>query len=365
MDEAENRAEDDAADDARDGTGAGTGAGAPGGTGDQAEGDRADGTRADAEVTGAGAPDGTGAGAEGAAGSSLDRLASVNLNLLVPLLALLEERSVTRAAARVGLSQPAMSHALARMRRLLDDDLVVRQGPGVTLTPKATQLLAPLRSVLQQTAHIVDLPSFDPATDHRVVTVAMTNSTAFVMGPHLIRLVSERAPGVTLRLRTITVPTEATFTDQGVDVVLISEAHFAPHPRERLYDDRVVVVAGADARPEESTLDLLTGRPHIVVDTERRVFPYSVLEDHGVPYRVGLRVSDFLLVPVLVARAGGVALFRYRVAAAMRTLADLRIEEFPFPLPGLGIDMVWNPRSGDQEFVAWFRTLLRDAAAQL
>src|SRR5690606_5432971 len=268
--------------------------------------------------------DDAGDDAEGTAASALDRLASVNLNLLVPLLALLEERSVTRAAARVGLSQPAMSHALARMRRLLDDDLVVRQGPGVTLTPKATQLLAPLRSALQQTAHIVDLPSFDPATDHRVITVAMTNSTAFVMGPHLIRLVAERAPGVTLRLRTITVPTEATFTDQGVDVVLISEAHFAPHPRERLYDDRVVVVAGSDARPEESTLDLLTGRPHIVVDTERRVFPYSVLEDHGVPYRVGLRVSDFLLVPVLVARAGGVALFRYLVAAAMRTLEIVR-----------------------------------------
>ncbi|MFJ9665504.1 LysR family transcriptional regulator [Streptomyces sp. NPDC101219] len=315
--------------------------------------------------TGDDAMDDTGDGAEGTAGSSLDRLASVNLNLLVPLLALLEERSVTRAAERVGLSQPAMSHALARMRRLLGDDLVVRQGPGVTLTPKAMQLVAPLRGVLQQTARIVDLPSFDPATDQRVVTVAMTNSTAFVLGPHLIRLVAERAPGVTLRLRTITVPTEATYTDQGVDVVLISEAHFSPHPRERLYDDRVVVVAGADAPPDASALDLLAGLPHVVVDTDRRVFPYSVLEERGVTYRVGLRVSDFLLVPVLVARAGGVALFRYEVAAAMRELAELRIEEFPFPLPGLGIDMVWNPRSGDQEFVAWFRALLLDAAARL
>jgi DNA-binding transcriptional LysR family regulator len=69
-------------------------------------------------------------------GTGLDRLASVNLNLLVPLLALLEERSVTRAAERVGLSQPAMSHALTRMRRLLGDDLVVRQGAGLTLTPR-------------------------------------------------------------------------------------------------------------------------------------------------------------------------------------------------------------------------------------
>ncbi|MER5753541.1 LysR family transcriptional regulator [Streptomyces sp. NPDC002088] len=302
---------------------------------------------------------------EGATGSGLDRLASVNLNLLVPLLALLEERSVTKAAERVGLSQPAMSHALTRMRRLLGDDLVIRHGTGVTLTPRALQLIAPLRSALQQTAHIVNFPCFDPATDQRVITIAMTNSTAFVVGPQLARLIAERAPRATLRLRTITVPTESTFTDKGVDVVLLSEGHFSPYPRERLYNDRCVVVASPDTPPEASALDLLTTQPHIVVDTDRRVFPYSVLEEEGVPYRVGQLVSDFLLVPILVARAGGVGLFRYQVAAAMRTLADLRIEEFPFPIPGLGIDMVWNPRLADQYFIEWLRTLLFDVAAQL
>jgi DNA-binding transcriptional LysR family regulator len=302
---------------------------------------------------------------EGTRASGLDRLASVNLNLLVPLLALLEERSVTRAAERVGLSQPAMSHALTRMRRLLGDELVVRQGSGVTLTPRALELIAPLRSALQQTAQIVDFPCFDPATDERVITVAMTNSTAFVIGPRLTRLVAERAPHATLRVRTITVPTEATFTEGGVDVVLISEGHFSPYPRERLYDDRCVVVASPDTPPQASALDLLTTEPHIVVDTDRRVFPYSVLEDKGIPYRVGQWISDFLLVPFLVARAGGVALLRYQVAATMRTLADVRIEEFPFPLPGLGIDMVWNPRLSDRSFVAWLRTLLFDAAAEI
>ncbi|MCC5581927.1 LysR family transcriptional regulator [Microtetraspora sp. AC03309] len=302
---------------------------------------------------------------EGATGSGLDRLASVNLNLLVPLLALLEERSVTRAAERVGLSQPAMSHALTRMRRLLGDDLVVRQGAGVTLTPRAQELIGPLRSALQQTARIVNFPCFDPATDQRVITIAMTNSTAFVVGPQLTRLIAERAPRATLRLRTITVPTEATFTDKGVDVVLLSEGHFSPYPRERLYNDRCVVVASPDTPPDANALDLLTTQPHIVVDTDRRVFPYSVLEEKGIPYRVGQLISDFLLVPFLVARAGGVALLRYRVAAAMRTLADLRIEEFPFPLPGLGIDMVWNPRLADQYFIEWLRALLFDVATHL
>lgn len=298
----------------------------------------------------------------GTPGSGLDRLASVNLNLLVPLLAMLEERSVTRAAERVGLSQSAMSHALGRTRQLFGDDLLVRQGNRVTLTPRAMELITPLRTTLQQAADVIRFPGFDPATDRRVVTIAMTTSTAFVLGARLGRLMAERAPNATLRLRTITVPTESTFTEHGVDVVLISEAFASSYPRERLYDDRVVVVAAADTPPEASALDLLTRQPHIVVDTERRVFPYSVLDEKGVTYRVGQLISDFLLVPYLVGRAGGVALLRFRVAAEMRTLVGLRIEEFPFPLPGLGIDMVWNPHLGDHQFIAWLHQLLFDAA---
>ena len=299
---------------------------------------------------------------EGTTGSGLYRLTSVNLNLLVPLLALLEERSVTKAAERVGLSQPAMSHALGRMRRLFGDDLLVRQGSSVTLTPRALELIGPLRATLQQAADVVNFPGFEPATDRRVITIAMTTSTAFVLGARLVRLVAERAPNATLRVRTITVPTETTFTEHGVDVVLLSEGFTAPYPRERLYDDRIVVVASTDTPPEASTLELLTTQPHIVVDTERRVFPYSVLDEKGVGYRVGQLISDFLLVPYLVGRAGGVALLRYRVAAEMRTLVDLRIEEFPFQLPGLGIDMVWNPHLGDHYFISWLRQLLFDAA---
>jgi len=295
--------------------------------------------------------------------SGLDRLASVNLNLLVPLLAVLEERSVTKAAERVGLTQPAMSHALARMRRLLGDDLVVRQGGSIALTPRGQELIAPVRATLQHAAGVVNFPSFDPATDRRVITVAMTNSTAFVVGPRLGRLVAEQAPHATLRVRTITVPTESTFTEHGVDVVLMSEAFASPHPRERLYDDRIVVLASSQTPPEATALDLITTQPHVVVDTDRRVFPYSVLEEQGVGYRVGQLVSDYLLVPHLVARGGGVALLRYRVAAAMRSLVDVRIEEFPFPLPGLGIDMVWNPHLSDQYFIAWLRQALFDAVA--
>ena len=291
----------------------------------------------------------------------LARLAAVNLNLLVPLLAVLEERSVTRAAARVGMTQPAMSHALGRMRRLLDDELVVRQGSGLALTPRAVELIAPLREVLRQTARVVNFPGFDPSRDTRTITLAMTTSTAFVVGAELMRVIGERAPHATVRIRTFVEPQPADFTDDGVDVVLVSEAFAAPHPRERLYENRWVVVAHPDTAPDAGALELLESVPHTAYDARHRITPYAALDAAGVPYRIGGLVSDFLMVPQLVARAGGVAIHTWRVAAQMRRQLPLRIEEFPLPVPPLGIDMVWNPRLADTAFISWLRAILVEA----
>jgi DNA-binding transcriptional LysR family regulator len=315
-------------------------------------------------------------GERGSPSPELARLASVNLNLLVPLLALVEERSVTRAAARVGLTQPAMSHALVRIRRLLGDEVLVRQGTRMVLTPRAAELVDPLRQAIKHTARVVDFPGFDPAVDHRVITIAMTTSTAFVLGGSIARLLSAGAPTATLRLRTITAlpygslltgeGLDALFTADGVDVVLLSEGFASPFPRERLYDDRWAVVATPGAAASASALELLTTLPHVAFDASpQRLLPYSVLDEHRVPYTVRQLVSDSLLVPYLAASSGGVAVNRLRVATVMSGQFGLRLEEFPFPVPGLGIDMVWNPRLSDDRFVAWLRQLLVDAAASL
>jgi DNA-binding transcriptional LysR family regulator len=298
--------------------------------------------------------------------SSLDRLASVDLNLLVPLLALLEERSVTRAAARMGLSQPAMSHALARSRRLLDDDLLVRQGTSMTLTPRAAELVLPLRRALDHAARVVRFPGFDATTDPRAITVAMTTSTAFVIGGHLARLIAERAPHATLRIRTFTVPDESVFTDGGVDVVLLPEAFASPFPRERLYDDRWVVIAATDAAAADaSAVDLLRTLPHVVFEgSRRRVTPYLVLDEQHITYTVRQVVPDNVLIPTLVAHVGGVALHRHSFVTAMAEVLPLRVEEFPFPVPGLGIDLVWNPRLADDSFITWLRAVLHEAAGE-
>jgi DNA-binding transcriptional LysR family regulator len=296
--------------------------------------------------------------------ADLTRLASVNLNLLVPLAALLEERSVTRAAAKVGLSQPAMSHALRRMRRLLGDDLVVRRGSAMTLTPRAVQLLPPLRRVLQQAARIVSSAPFDPAVDRRLITVSMTTSTALVIGSTLARLLAERAPNAVLRLLTSTMTSGTMFTEDGADVALLTGGFTSPYPRERLYDDRWVVITNSGAPAEAGAAELLATLPHIAFDSATyRSRPYDILDAEGVQYTVRHRVSDNLLIPQLISGAGGVAVHRYRVATAMSRYLDLRIEEFPFPVQSVGMDLVWNPWLADDEFKLWLRGLLVEAAA--
>lgn len=297
----------------------------------------------------------------------LARLASADLNLLVPLLAVLEERSVTRAAARVGLSQPAMSHALRRLRVLMNDQLLVRQGGAMELTPRAEELMAPVRRALHESSRILSPPEFDPAVDERTIAIALTTSTAFVLGPQLHRVVARRAPNSTLRLVTTNLDSPTMFTDAGVDAVLLPEAFSSPYPRERLYDDRVVVIASPSARPDATALELITEEPHIMFTgvPTGRPRSYEVLDEHHVPYSVRTTVSDYLVIPHLLATSRGVAMHRYQVGVEFRATHGLRLAEFPFPIQSLGVHLVWNPWLVDDRYRRWLRSVLIEASEPL
>lgn len=283
----------------------------------------------------------------------------------MPLLALLEERSVTAAAARVGMTQPALSHALRRMRRLMGDELLVRDGSVMALTPRGLDLIGPLRLALRHTADVVRPAGFDPSSDARVLTLAMTGSTALPLLGELARLVGERAPHMVLRLRTmaLTGSSDAVFTHEGVDALLLPRAFATSFAREPLYDDRWVVITGGSA-PDRPVEELIETLPHVVLEsTTYRVRPYEVLDEWGLRYAVRARVSDNLLVPHVVAATGGLAFHRRHAVADMTQYLDLRLHEFPFPIGRLGIDLVWNPWLADEELRTWLGAILREAVA--
>ncbi|WP_156226936.1 LysR family transcriptional regulator [Corynebacterium comes] len=289
------------------------------------------------------------------------KLASVDLNLLVSLHAILEERSVTGAAERVGLSQPAMSHALRRIRKLFGDEILVREGGRSLLTPRAQELLGPLRVVLHGVAGLLGGPAFDPETSRRTVTVAMSSSMAYILGHAITTMLEEEAPRMGLRIITTTIPSDAVFTEQGVDVLLLAEGYEIDHPRERLFDDEWVVIGGVPEFHERDVIVTLQDWPHVALISDRLTRPYEVLRHRGVEVDVQVRINDYLLLPQFVAGARKVGLHRRSVAERMAEFYPLYLADFPFPMLGLGVDMVWNPWLGDDAFRRWLRDLLRRA----
>lgn len=301
-------------------------------------------------------------GAPGA-GAGFARLATVDLNLLVPLLMLLEEASVTAAAERLGMSQPAMSHALQRMRRLLGDQLLVRRGMRMELTPRALELITPLRSALRQAAHVVTPGEFDPVSDRRVITIGMASSTAFALAGSVARMISQRAPRAVLRLRVLsmTEPTDEFFTHGGGDVLLLPRALPTSFNREAFYQDRWVVVTSTDA-PDAPIAELIETLPHVVLDAAPyRARPYEVMDNLGLRYRIGARISDNLLIPQIVAAINGLAFHRDRAARLLVDSLPLRVLEPPFPIDSMRIDLVWSPYGADDRLRNWLGGILREA----
>jgi DNA-binding transcriptional LysR family regulator len=234
------------------------------------------------------------------------------------------------------------------------------------LTPRAEHLIGPVRAALHEAAHVLDPRPFDPATDERVVTMAITTSTAFTFIPLLIATLAERAPHVTLRLRTSDMSSPTVFTDDEVDLVLLPEAFRSPYPRQRLYDDRLVVLASASVPRYPDIRTMLSAEEHIVFDggPAFQAQGYDLLAKHGVDYHVYATVSDYLLVPHLVASGRFVSTHRLQVAVKFRGAAPLRIEPFPYPV-SLGIDIVWNPWLTDTVFRDWLAGVLHEAARPL
>ncbi|MEV5845423.1 LysR family transcriptional regulator [Streptomyces sp. NPDC051985] len=297
-------------------------------------------------------------------------LVDVNLNLLVPLQALLHERSITAAARQLGLSQPATSHALARCRRLFGDELLHRVGREYELTPRALALLEPLDEILSKIRGTVLEPVvFDPATTRRTFTVAATNPTLAVVGPRLLELLSERAPYARLRLLSNYGGTaDELLQSADVDVALVPDVLPTGHPRRRLYTDRWVLVA--DARradlPERFTVDVLGSLPCAVFeDGAARILPERNLEANGVPRQARVYYSDFLLAPMLLLDTRMVGILQERLARHLATHLPLRIEPLPIDTTRLGIDEVWNPRAAHDEAAQWLRRTLREATGPL
>lgn len=295
-------------------------------------------------------------------------VAGVDLNLLVAFDALAAELHVTRAAKRVGLSQPAMSHALKRLRDLLDDELFVRTARGLLPTTRA-EALAPVvhRTLAEIGAALAPPRAFDPKTLRRTFVVRATDYVEIALLPPLLARLREAGPHVVLRLR----PTSGT-SDEAVDLLdhdLLVGPLAKSSPRlvaQKLFDDDFVTVARRDHPVVKKRLSIeqFVALDHIQISI--RGTPGGPVDDalqkRGLQRRIALFVPHFLSAPAIVAESDLILTLARRVANRVAPMLDLRVFTPPLEIPGFTIQQVWHERNHADPAHAWFRGVVAEVA---
>lgn len=292
----------------------------------------------------------------------------MDLNLLFAFDALAEEENVTRAARRLGMSQPAMSGALARLRLAFGDPLFVRAGGSMRPTARARQLAAPIGAALARLREAVEPgPAFRPEAAHREFRIAATDYVeALILGP-LVTALRREAPGVTIRtLRPARAfdPPEADLRGGDVDLALgLFSALASPRPgllSTTLFRDRLVGVVGARTRGARQRLTLrrFLERPQIRIlypGDQQAGLVDSILAGRGLERRVALTVSNLVPVPAIVATSDLLGIAPERLARVWAQSRAVRRLELPIPLPAMHLTMVWEERRGSAPAHEWLR----------
>jgi DNA-binding transcriptional LysR family regulator len=296
---------------------------------------------------------------------------AVNLNVLVALDALLEERSVTRAARRLGVTQPAMSNTLANLRTLLDDPLFRRTSHGLEPTPRALSLAEPVRQGLRLFESALSAPSFDPSSAERTFVVAASDYVEFVLMPPLMRRLSEVAPRVKVEIRPWGLhEVPAALARAEADLMVgFYDAVPSHHRHEILFEEEYVCIvrAGHPTVRKKLTLEAYLDLEHVLV-SQRGDSPGSVdraLAARGKRRRIAARVSHFLMVPMLVARTDLVAALSRRVVVPLARPLGLRVLAPPLPLPRGRIGQVWHEQMENDPGQRWFRSLVKNVCGAL
>jgi DNA-binding transcriptional LysR family regulator len=303
------------------------------------------------------------------------RLAAIDLNQLVVLDVLLAERSVTRAAQRLGLSQPAVSNALARLRVSLGDPLLIRGAQGMTPTPRALALAPALRDALERVGDAVaGVASFDPAQTSRTFVLAATDYVQFVMLAALVERLQKIAPRVALRVLPIHARSPWHELESGAVDLTLTGRTGAPRTlhRRRLFGDRVVCILRAGHPRARGRADsALTLRRYLELG-HVEALPHGgegladeALAKLGHARTLILTVPHFLVAPFIVLRSDHCFTLAERIARPMASMVPLRVLPLPFELPRVTIWGYWHERLHHDPAHQWLRKVVAETAARL
>jgi len=301
-------------------------------------------------------------------------LHGIDLNLLVAFDALMDERNVTRAAARVGVSQPAMSAALSRLRKLFADPLFLRSPEGLLPTPRARDLADPLCSALRQIeGAVVKKPAFVPETATLTFNLGLSEYPAFVLLPALLQALQAQAPHVSLNVQAFHDRDDAVdLLDAGTIDAAVgvppTQADGRIMTREVLSDEFVTIVASQHPAARRG-MDMKTwlSLSHVLVSPEgqRHGLVDQALAQRGKKRRLAMTLPQMFAVPAVVARTRLTATLMKRVALHSPAGRKLVMFDPPVALPKIDFHLIWHRRGDAHPAQRWLRDLVASVAASL
>jgi DNA-binding transcriptional LysR family regulator len=296
-------------------------------------------------------------------------LRGTDLNLLVPLQALLEERSVTRVAIRVHLSQPAMSRALERLREAFSDDLLVRSGKRYTLTPRGGALLEELNLLLPKVEGLWRKSTFSPASATGCLKLGMTDQMTALLLPELVAMLHREAPNVDLQ---IVQWHETSFQDLlAGQLDLVVSPLTAPFPLlvERLLPERFVCLVSRNHpfKKKSFTLAEYLAQKHIILEVEpgQQTLVDRPLSALGKRRKAALRLPFYVVALDAVENTPLVLTIPERLALRKMDPRKTRLVQAPEEIPPYHQTMSWPDRLNADPLRSWFRDCLRAACRRM
>jgi len=300
------------------------------------------------------------------------QLSRLDLNLLVSLDALLTERSVTRAAERLHLSQPALSASLAKLRTHFGDQILARRGNSYELTPLAVRLAEHTSTALESARRVFETQaSWSPAESTREFSIYGSDYGFVTIGRAVSALAAERAPGVRFRfmLHNPTIVDDALSRLRSVDGMVIPHGHVTDLPYADLWHDDWVALVDERHAPDgdELSMDQIAASPWVLTFQSRTAFTSAArqIQQLGVEPRIAVVVESFLSLPHFIVGTDRIGLVQSAVAPVALAVPGIRLARLPFDATPLVNALWWHPVHGRDPEHAWMRELFVEAGRSL
>lgn len=291
-----------------------------------------------------------------------------DLNLLIALDTLLNERSVTRAAERLHITQPALSNQLQRIRNHFGDQLLVRHGQVMKLTPLALELLIPVREFLSKAGDLLKVNStFDPSEARRTFRIVMSDYCAALLLPSLIKMITRDAPGIKCEVESLSEHTISRLQGGDVDMLICAQDlrlfdtpvdHEALH-RKEVFSDRFVCAVAAD-HPETQnglSMEAYLSYPHVGVRLGERTISIHehAMRTLGLDVHISFIAPSFFTLLMVLPDTRLIATIPERFASYFSDCLGIKLLPCPIVIPDVVETLYWHRRLGDDTGHSWLR----------